>query len=103
MESKADIYKNLGKKDIAVEQAKEVLFKIKEAGISETYNNEFECYFLIAKYNLEKGKLDDALANANKALNTSTSKVYKDEVNELISEIYKQQGKKFKSLKYKLK
>ncbi len=103
MNSKVDIYKNLGQKDVAVEKAKEVLFKIKEIGINNTYNIEFECYFLIAKDNLAKGKLDDALANASKALETSFSKDTKECANDLISEIYKQQGKKFKSLKYKLK
>lgn len=101
--TKVELYENLGLQEKAVKEAKELLFKIKEAGIAPTYDIEFECYFLLAKDYLAKGKLDDALANASKALKTAYTESNKDEANKLISKIYKQQGETLKSLKYKLK
>lgn len=101
--TKVELYENLGLQEKAVKEAKEVLFKIKEAGIETTYDIEFECYFLLAKDYLEKGKLDNALKNAEKALKTAYTEANKDEANKLISKIYKQQGETLKSLKYKLK
>lgn len=101
--TKVKLYENLGLQEKAVKEAKELLFKIKEAGIAPTYDIEFECYFLLAKDYLAKGKLDDALANASKALKTAYTESNKDEANKLISKIYKQQGETLKSLKYKLK
>ena len=101
--TKVELYENLGLQEKAVKEAKELIFKIKEAGIAPTYDIEFECYFLLAKDYLAKGKLDDALANASKALKTAYTESNKDEANKLISKIYKQQGETLKSLKYKLK
>ncbi len=100
---KMNNYRNLGKNELAITAAKELLYKIKESGIEEDYGTEFECYFLIAKEHLKKGNLDDALTNAKKALETSFTEINKAEANDLIAEIYKQQGKKLKALQYKLK
>ncbi len=100
---KSELYKNLGKTDLAVKEAKELLYKIKEYGIVDTYDLEFRSYMLIAKDAFDKDKLDDAFANATKALETSYSKTSKEEANNLIAEIYKKQGKTLKALKYKIK
>ena len=101
--TKVELYENLGLQEKAVKEAKELLFKTKKAVNAPTYDIEFECYFLLAKDYLAKGKLDDALANASKALKTAYRESNKDEANKLISKIYKQQGETLKSLKYKLK
>ena len=101
--TKVELYENLGLQDKAVKEAKELLFKIKEAGIAPTYDIEFECYFLLAKDNLSKGKLDNALENANNALKTAYTEQNKDEANKLLAKIYKEQGETLKSLKHKLK
>ena len=101
--TKVELYENLGLQDKAVNEAKELLFKIKEAGIAPTYDIEFECYFLLAKDNLSKGKLDNALENANNALKTAYTEQNKDEANKLLAKIYQEQGETLKSLKHKLK
>lgn len=100
---KMNNYRNLGKTELAVNEAKELLYKIKESGIDETYDIKFECYFLIAKEQLKNGQLDNALTNAKKALEASFSETNKAEANDLISEIYSQQGNKLKEIQYKLK
>ncbi len=96
-------YENLSLQKIAVKEAKELIYKIKEYGMDNTLDIEFRCYTIIAKDALAKNQLDTALENAHKALETSFTKINKDEANKLIAEIYARQGETLKALKYKIK
>lgn len=100
---KAYIYKDSGQCVLANNQIDNILNKVKAGKISDPFDIEFQCYMFLANKAFEKGNYDAALANATKALQNPYSDSNKDCADALISQIYKAQDKKLKSLKHKIK
>lgn len=100
---KAYIYKDSAQCVLAKNQIDNILNKVKAEKVSDPFDIEFQCYMFLANSNFEKGNYDDALANATQALQNPFSDSNKDCADALISQIYKAQDKKLKSLKHKIK
>lgn len=100
---KANIYKNGEQCVLAKNQINNILDKVNAKKVSDPFDIEFQCYMFLAYDDFDKGNYDDALANATKALQNPFRDENKDGANDLISEIYKAQDKKLKSLKHKIK
>ena len=100
---KANIYKNGEQCVLAKNQINNILDKVKAKKVSDPFDIEFQCYLFLAYDDFDKGNYDDALANATKALQNPFRDENKDGADALISEIYKAQDKKLKSLKHKIK
>lgn len=100
---KAKIYASLGRNDI-----RDSVIKI----INDTIDNGIDCYigyftydyndFLFDVY-VEKGEYDKALNCAEIMYEEARGKWHKENANKKLSQVYKLQDKKFKSLKYKVK
>lgn len=100
---KANIYKNGEQCVLAKNQINNILDKVNAKKVSDPFDIEFQCYMFLAYDDFDKGNYDDALANATKALQNPFRDENKDGANDLISQIYKAQDKKLKSLKHKIK
>ncbi|MBQ4077773.1 tetratricopeptide repeat protein [bacterium] len=100
---KANIYKNGEQCVLAKNQINNILDKVNAKKVSDPFDIEFQCYMFLAYDDFDKGNYDDALANATKALQNPFRDENKDGADALISEIYKAQDKKLKSLKHKIK
>lgn len=101
--SKAEIYANAGQTDL-----RDSVIKV----INDIIDKGIECYvgyftydynnFLFNVY-VEKGEYDKALTCAEIMLDEARGKWHKENANQKLSQVYKLQDKKFKSLKYKVK
>lgn len=100
---KAEIYNNFAQTDL-----RDSVIKILDNIVAEG----IECYvgyftydyndFLFNVY-VEKGEYDKALTCAEIMLDEARGKWHKENANQKLSQVYKLQDKKFKSLKYKVK